>query len=105
MSRRAARVDANHGAVTRALEQLGASVDSLAPLGSGKPDLLVGFRGRALVLEVKDGTKPPSRRQLTADERRWFARFRGEAYVVHSVDEAIDVVLRPLEWRLRTGQR
>jgi hypothetical protein len=93
--RRAGRTDANHSAITTALLKLGASVDSLASMGKGYPDLLVGFRGRALLLEVKDGSKPPSHRKLTADEQRWFTRFRGEAYVVNSVQEALDAVLQP----------
>lgn len=92
--RRAGRVDQNQSDIVDALLKLGASVDSMSGRGDGVPDLLVGFRGRSIMLEVKDGAKPPSRRQLTADERRWFDRFQGEAYVVNSVEEAIQVVTR-----------
>ena len=53
--RRAAKIDANHGDIVEALRGIGCSVLSLAPLGKGAPDLLVGYWGRNTILEVKDG--------------------------------------------------
>ena len=71
MSRRAARIDANQTRIVRALRDIGAVVHSLAGVGSGCPDLLVGFRGVTFLLEVKDGSKPLSERKLTPDQGRW----------------------------------
>lgn len=42
--RRAARTDANQTAIVEALRKCGASVQSLAAVGKGVPDLLVGLR-------------------------------------------------------------
>lgn len=62
--------------------------------GEGIPDLLVGFRGKTALLEVKDGEKPPSARKLTPAEQKFFDEWRGGTLaVVNSVDEAIAVVL------------
>lgn len=66
--RRAAKVDANQDQVVSALRAAGVLVLSLAALGKGVPDLLCAFRGRLVLLEVKDGNKPPSARKLTADQ-------------------------------------
>jgi len=94
---RAARIDANHGAVVAALRAIGASVCSLARLGDGCPDLLVGFAGVNVLLEVKDGAKPPSARALTVREQQFIASWRGSVYVVRSPAEAVDIVrLAPL---------
>ena len=41
--RQAAKVDDNQAAIVEALRSLGASVESLAAVGKGVPDLLVGF--------------------------------------------------------------
>lgn len=73
--RRAARTDANQEQVVSALRAAGARVLSLAPVGAGVPDLLVGHRGRLLLLEVKDGAKSPSRRRKTAAQERFFAEW------------------------------
>lgn len=64
--RRAARVDANHTAIVEALRKVGCQVLSLAAVGKGCPDLLVcSPKRRLFLLEVKDGSKPPSKRKLT----------------------------------------
>ena len=73
---KAARVDANHVAVVAALRKAGATVQSLAGVGKGVPDLLVGIRGKTALLEVKDGAKVPSARRLTEDQLKWHAACR-----------------------------
>lgn len=94
--RRAARVDDNQAEIVAALRRAGCSVCSLAGVGRGCPDLAVGLRGVTYLLEVKDGSKCPSKRRLTAGERQWHEGWRGHVAVVHSVDEALDAVgLRP----------
>lgn len=89
MSRYHARVDRTQAEIVAALRQLGASVTPIHALGHGVPDLLVGWRQRWYVLEVKDGTLPSSKRQLTEEEQRWIAAQRAPVYVVGSVTEAI----------------
>lgn len=62
------RIDANQPDIVKALRKMGAFVQSLAAVGDGCPDLLVGFRGKTYLIEVKDGDKPPSKRALTPAE-------------------------------------
>jgi len=64
------------------------SVQSLASMGGGVPDLLCGFHGRNVLLEVKDSSKPPSHRQMTADELNWHATWGGQVSVVNTPEEA-----------------
>ena len=80
--RRAARLDGNHGAVVAALKSAGLSVQSLAGLGDGVPDLLVGLAGQNYLVEVKDGEKCPSRQKLTPDQQRFFLGWKGKPPVV-----------------------
>jgi Holliday junction resolvase len=87
---RAARIDANHEQVVSALRAAGASVQSLAGVGKGVPDLLVGFQGKTLLMEVKDGRKTPSERRLTEDQVRWHGAWNGGPLaVVDGVDAAL----------------
>lgn len=97
--RRAARVDANQGDIVDALRGVGCSVTSLAAVGQGVPDLLVGWLDprtgdRELALfEVKDGAKPPSKRKLTDRQVDWHAEWRGRpVVVVETVEQALEAV-------------
>lgn len=95
--RRAAKVDANHSEIVAALRHVGASVADASKLGGGFPDLVVGFRGRTWLLEVKDGSKPPSARKLTPDQVAFRDGWRGHYAVVNSSDEAIKAVTGSIE--------
>lgn len=91
--RRAAKVDANQPEIVRALRQVGAYVESLAAVGNGVPDLLVGFRGETVLIEVKDGRRPPSERQLNDEQIEWHAAWPGGRCVVAScVTEALAAI-------------
>jgi hypothetical protein len=92
-------VDVTQRAIVEALRDLGASVQSLADVGSGCPDLVVGWRGVNHLVEVKDGAKAPSARKLTDDEKRWHDGWRGAPVVIlESADGSI-------EWLLRLNER
>jgi len=89
---RIARVDANQKAIVAALRKVGATVHSLASVGDGCPDLLVGFRGDNFLLEVKDGDKPPSRRRLRDKQKDWHEQWRGRVSVVENCADALAAI-------------
>lgn len=90
--RRAAKVDGNHSDVVDALEAAGATVQSLAAVGRGCPDLLVGYLGRNWLFEVKDGSLSPSRRALTDDQIKWHGGWRGAVEVINGAEEALQLI-------------
>ena len=90
--RRYPNLDSNQPIIVTALRQAGASVTSLASVGNGCPDLLVGIRKVTTVFEVKDGSKPPCKRKLTEDEQRWHDEYRGSVYIVESVEQALAIL-------------
>ena len=81
------KVDLNQGEIVKALEAIGCTVQSLASIGGGCPDLLVGFQGRNFVLEVKGILCFPNENQT-----EWIAWWRGQVSVVHTVDEALGAI-------------
>lgn len=90
--RTAARVDANQASIVRALRAVGATVLHTHQLKNCF-DLLVGYRGRTFLMEVKDPTQPASKRQLTEGEAKFREEWRGSPYhVVHTPDEAIRII-------------
>lgn len=96
---RARRTDANHAEVRDGLRKIGASVYDSSTAGSGFPDLVVGFRGWTLLVEVKN----PRHRKVGGEamrktrERQESFRLRwkgGPVVQVESLDEAIALLLR-----------
>lgn len=90
--RRANRIDDNQNDIVIALRKAGATVRVISQ-GDGIPDLLVGFRGETILLEVKDGNKPPSARTLTPAEKKFFGEWEGGlCMVVKSVEDALELL-------------
>ena len=87
--RYANRIDANQNAIVEALRKAGAYVRIISQ-GDGIPDLLVAYKGYTILMEVKDGNKPPSARKLTEAEQKFFDEWTGGMLVVvNSVEESI----------------
>jgi hypothetical protein len=87
MSSHFKKIDKTQPAIVAALRKAGASVQSIASIGKGTPDLLVGFRRQNYLFEVKTG-----KGKLTDDELRWNARWAGECYIVNSPEGALKVI-------------
>lgn len=85
--RRAAKIDANQPAIVQAFRDAGCSVQTCHTVGSGFPDLVVGYKGFTFLVEVKDGAKPPSARRLTSDQVIWHANWLGTVHIVENVSD------------------
>jgi hypothetical protein len=86
------RTDANHQIIVEALRAAGATVRTISQ-GDGLPDLLVGFAGETILMEVKDGDKVASARKLTTAEAKFFNEWTGgKLVIVTSVDDALACV-------------
>lgn len=92
--RRVASVDTNQKEIVFAFRQLGATVQPLHTIGKGCPDLVVGVHGLNFLVEVKDGSKSPSKQKLTADEKDWHDGWRGDVVVITSVKECAALIER-----------
>lgn len=95
--RRAAQRDANEAAIIKALRAGGCLVAQVS--GEGVPDLIVWSPAlRAIVLvEVKDGAKPPAHRRLTPEQVKFHEEWKSApVYVVTSIADAARVTQTPL---------
>lgn len=101
MSYQAKRTDSNQAAIVRALRAHGFTVEILAGLGGGVPDLLVGGGGTTWLFEVKnlDGRGL----QLTPAEARFHTTWRGQAAVITCAEQALEVIRKGLVQRPCTG--
>ncbi len=76
------RLDANHRAIREGLERIGASVSTHGPL-----DLLVGFRGKTFVLEIKT-----ARGKLRPSQVQFIATWKGHCATVRTLEEALSAI-------------
>ncbi len=81
--RYAARSDASQPQIVAALRAAGVSVWVI----KWPVDLLCGFHGRSIALEVKEKGG-----RLTDDQREFFSTFKGEAYIVRGIADALKAV-------------
>lgn len=109
MPRRAARVDRNQAELVKVMRQMGASVEITSGAHDGFPDVVVGWGGVTVLVEVKDGDKIPSKRKLTPDQIVFHDRFKGAVTVIETEQQAIELVNRirrlagmigPADWNL-----
>ena len=85
---RAARTDENQKTIVEFLRKHHMEVQHLHSVGKGCPDLLVGYKGVNVLLEIKrDETK-----KLTPDQVIWHHNWRGQVATVATAEEALRVV-------------
>lgn len=85
--RQIARVDKVQAEIVQALRSAGAKVKLLHQMGGGCPDLLIGFRGTLLLMEVKSKGG-----RLTQDEVEFYDEWCQYMVVVYSVEEALKAI-------------
>ena len=90
------KVDANQKEIVAALRQAKISVQLLHGVGKGCPDILCGTLGNNILMELKDGNKPPSARKLSKWQQKWHDEWNGQVSIVHSIDEALKAA-----WKVR----
>lgn len=77
----------NQEQIVSALRGAGASVQSLAPIGKGCPDLLTAFKGVMYLMEVKRGSGKPNDLQA-----KWHIQWNAKVHVVYDPEDALRVI-------------
>jgi hypothetical protein len=84
--------DANEPEIIAELEAVGAAVVRLDPSVAGLPDLLVGYRGRNILMEVKMPPGPQggtSHAPLSEDQLAFMQAWPGPCVVVRTPKQAL----------------
>lgn len=92
------KVDANQAEIVQTFRDLGARVAITSSVGDGFPDLVVQYRNQSVMwrgietalVEIKDGSKPPSRRKLTPEQEKFHAVFN--CHIVESVKDVYELL-------------
>ena len=81
------RADGNQKEIVDVLRDIGASVLVLSQVGGGCPDLMIGWRGKNYLLEVKT-----PKGKLRPGQKEFFDTWRGRAFIVRSADEVLELI-------------
>lgn len=81
------QTDSNQKEIIEALVTAGASVFDASQVGSGFPDLVVGFRGKNYLIEVKSKNG-----KLNSKQIKFFEMWRGSVYMVKTAEQALEVI-------------
>jgi len=83
------RVDENQKTLIHTFIALGASVLNLSTVGRGCPDLLIGYKGKTVLVEIKSSEKS----KYTDPQVKFMQEWRGGAISrINSVDAAIRLI-------------
>lgn len=85
MRKYGAKRDANELEIVAGLRKIGCGVLHLS--AGGVPDLLVSFKNKLYLFEVK--TK---KGKLTEDQVKFHETWKGTIYIIKSLDEAIEIL-------------
>jgi len=90
--RYANRTDDNQEALVKLWRKMGATVLILSGVGKGCPDVLLGINGKNALVEIKDGSKTPSKQKLTPLEEEFHDSWRGHVCVIKNEQEAAQLI-------------
>src|SRR5687768_14880854 len=85
------RKDGNQQVIVEALQKIGVKVCVLG--GKGIPDLLVGYRQKLSLFELKDGSRKPSQRRLREGQQRFADEWQDyPVFKVETLKDAFDAL-------------
>lgn len=70
---------------------MGATVQLLSDVGSGVPDLLVGYNGINYLIEVKNEKTSYGKSGLNNLQESWHDKWKGQVMTVSTIDEALTI--------------
>lgn len=90
--RRFGKIDANQNEIVKQLRDKNISVGILSSVGNGFPDLVIGYKGKNYLIELKDGEKCESQKRLTILEALFFKSWRGQISKCENLISILEVI-------------
>lgn len=87
------KTDRNHKEIIDKCRTIsGLSVFSTHSIGKGFPDIVIGYKSKNYLIEIKDGEKPQSQRKLTKDEVIFFENWNGQVDIANNFDDVKNIL-------------
>lgn len=90
---RGKRVDSNQAAIVKALRKIpGVSARSTAGVGDDFTDIIVGYKRRNYIFEVKRNDVVPSKQRLRPGQQKFKDGWHGQCDTITSLDDVLSAV-------------
>jgi Holliday junction resolvase len=86
------RIDENQPKIVEALRRIGLSVAITSTVSNGFPDIIVGHKNTNYMIELKDGSKIPSKQKLTPEEIDFHDKWKGQIATCNSLEQVLEVI-------------
>lgn len=87
------RTDRNHAEIINSLRKIpGISVFSTHAIGKGFPDIVVGYKQKNYLFEIKDELKSPSQKKLTLSEIEFQLKWKGQYDIVENLSQILTII-------------
>lgn len=86
------RSDTNQTDIVNALRKIGYTVADTSQAGGGFPDIVVGYGGINVMIEIKSDTGSPSQTKLTPAQVKFHDEWGGQICIVKTAEEAIEQI-------------
>lgn len=68
------------------------SIFTTHTIGKGFPDIVIGYRGKNYLIEIKDGNKTKSQTKLTPEESKFHLHWKGQVNVAYSFEDILNII-------------
>lgn len=87
------RVDGNQNELVEQMRQIpGLTVRITSGVGEGFTDAVIGYAKKTHLVEIKDPAKPPSKRKLTPDEKKFHESWTGSIHVIETIEDVLKII-------------
>lgn len=93
------RKDNNHKSIVNSLSQLpGIKIHDISSVGGGIGDILLGFRGKNFLFEIKNPEQCEAHKRLTSAEKKFHETWTGQISTVESVEDILTAINYKSNW-------
>lgn len=84
------KVDSNQADLVKQIRKIpGVSVLHIHVVGKGAPDIIIGYRKRNFLIEIKDPAKCKSQKKLTILEDQFHNTWKGQVYTAETFEDIL----------------
>ncbi len=88
-----AQTDKNHSSLLKLIRTIPkVTICDLSGTGGGCPDVMLGYMGQNILIEIKRPDVAPSASKLNDKQEEWHGKWTGQVAIVRTFDDVLGVL-------------